>query len=519
MDGRTGLGALGLAALLWATALGAAQAPVASLALSPPTLALTTPPLVPGETRIAHLTVFNSGGEEVDVTATGAEPAGAWITAVPAAFHLGPDGQAEVTLRIDVPHDAAKGRHLGRIDFIPVASAGAAGNQVLSGVSGLLDISVDPTAVHDLAVEAMRVANIHVGEPLPVAVDARNRGNVQDAYRLEVSVLDVARATVHLHTTFDAAPLTAGDRRTDTFNATVDLPEGQYAYTLTATLKGSSKVLRTEQGLFQVAGPGAKFRLGTLPLLSVAPPEPKAGEEVRVLALFRNEGALDLTEVRFTGTVLRDGTPVATLEAAPVAVGAQRNATLLAAYTPGQAGTYLVRGHAVYDGLVTEDQEAAFEVSAAAPSFLHLPGLTLHLPAWLGTPLGLLLLLVGLLGLLALWRRAFRREKRDPPPAEAGPGTPSPAWLRARPELAAAAQPPRAQRSWGWFLFRRAAGSHAGPAPPQKPSRPWLARALTWLRRAPRNLLRKGSGKATEDKPGGLKGVSGGYLNAPVKFK
>jgi hypothetical protein len=507
-----------LAALLWATTLGAAQAPVSSLALSPPTLALTTPPLVPGETRIAHLTVFNSGGEEVDVTATGAEPAGAWITAVPAAFHLGPDGQKEVTLRIDVPHDAAKGRHLGRIDFIPAAS-GAGGNQVLSGVSGLLDISVDPTAVHDLAVEAMRVPNVHVEEPLPIEVDARNRGNVQDAYRLEVSVLDVARTTVHLQTTFDAAPLTAGDRRTDTFNATLSLPEGQYAYTLTATLKGSSKVLRTEQGLFQVAGPGAKFRLATLPLLSVAPPEPKAGEEVRVLALFRNEGVLDLKEVRFTATVLRDGTPVATLESPPVAVGAQRNATLLATYTAGKAGAYLVRGHAVYDGLVTEDQEAAFEVASAAPSFLHLPGLNLNLPAWLGTPLGLLLLLVGLLGLLALWRRAFRRDRKDPVPAEAGPDTTSPAWLRARPELAAAAQPPRARRSWGWFLFRRAAGSHAGPAPPQKPSRPWLARALGWLRRAPRKLIGKGAGKATGDKPSGLKDVSGGYLNASVKFK
>ncbi|HEX2066230.1 MAG TPA: hypothetical protein VHI93_05390, partial [Candidatus Thermoplasmatota archaeon] len=411
------LAALALLCLAGPTAAEKDQAQ--SLALSPPAVDLTDPPLFPGQSRIARLTVYNSGDLPVEVATGGAEPAGSWITATPATFHLPLHGKQVVTLRIDVPANASTGAHLGRIDFTPVASGSAPGSQVVSGVSGLLDARVDPTAVHRLVIDGMHLASIHRGEDLPVRVEVRNAGNVRDAYRLDVAVLDVDRSRDLVRTAFDAEPLTAGDNRTDTFAVPLDLPEGQYAYNLTATLLGTSTVLRSEQGLFEVARPGDDFKVGALPFLAVSPRQAQVGQEVRLTALFRNEGAAGMEAARFVGSILRDGVKVGSIETPAARVGPHGNATLHATYVPDQPGAYAVRGHVLYDGLRTEEGEAAFDVAAPPGSLLDfLP--TLPLPfipeAW-KVPAGLILLLAGLLGLLGLWARKRRREgDRHPAP-------------------------------------------------------------------------------------------------------
>jgi hypothetical protein len=485
VDRRAGLGALAVLALLWASGLGPVGASSQALALSPPSLDLTDPPLVPGGTRIAHMTVFNSGDHEVDVITQGAEPAGSWIVAEPATFHLALHGQQDVTLR--------KGIYLGRIDFTPVA---AAGNELMSGVSGLLNFSVDPTVVHNLAIDPLRAANVHRGDPLPVEAGVRNKGNVPDAYHLDVDILDAARTHLLLRTSFDGQSLLAGDNRTDTFHVPLVLAEGQYAVNLTATLKGTATVLRRELGLFQVAAPGADFKLGTLAFLSLAPKKVHAGQEVTLTVLFRNEGVVPIDQARFVGSVLRDGTAVGSVETLGARLARADNATLLATYAPDKAGTYLIRGHVVYDGLRTEEGEVAFEATGRTGFLSFLPSVTwLHFPAWLGTPLGLLLLLIGLLGLLAVWRRARRRDqpkpkreapapRPDPRPAPI-PRSMLPAWLRLRSRAKAAAQrasgspsPPRA----------RAAGPKGA-----KRGKAWLAGAASLLRRATGVFHRKGA--------------------------
>jgi hypothetical protein len=514
VDRRAGFGALALAILL-VPALGAGAQPTQSLAISPPSLDLTDPPLFPGEMRIAHMTIFNSGDQEFDVTAQGAEPAGTWITPDPASFHLALHGKQDVTLRIDVPADAATGHHLGRIDFNPVpGDPGSGSSQIISGVSGLLDITVDPTATHDLAIEAMGASNVHRGEALPVEVRARNNGNVADAYHLELVVLDADRSNLLLRTSFDSAPLTAGDNRTDTFNVPLTLAEGQYAYNLTATQKGTTTVLRTEEGLFQVAAPGAAFKLGAMPFISVAPKQVQPGQEVHLTVLFRNEGAPAVGAAKFVGSVLRDGAVVDSLESPVAKVGPHGNATLLAAYVPQHAGTYLIRGHVLYDGLRTEEGESGFEVGAAKGFLAFLPGISVpHVPVWLATPVGLLLALIGLLGLLGLWRRRRRERKPERKKAPA-PGKPTPAaepsalfpaWLQAR--AGALVPPPKPSKSswWRWFSFRPGAAapepSSALATPRQaeateaaqqeKTTLSWRARAAAWLRRATQVFHRK----------------------------
>jgi hypothetical protein len=413
--------ALLLVALLAASGLAFAGSLGPSLALSPPTLDLNDPPVVPGGTRLAHMTVSNAGDEAVDVTTRTAEEAGNWITVDPPTFRLAPQASKQVTLTITVPADARKGSFLGRIDFNPASggSSASGGSQILSGVSGLVNITVDRVETRDLVIQGMEVPNIHRGEPLAVEVRARNNGNVPDAYHLEVDVMDANRTGVFTHRSFDAKTLASGGNRTDAFDVPVVLADGQYAWNATATLLGTSTVLARQGGFFVIAELGSDFKVGTLPFFSIAPTAAAPGQDIRLTALFRNEGGLVIGSAQFEATVLRDGKQVDTLQADPVRVAPRGNATLLAHYTPTAAGHYLIQGHVLYDGFRTANSEAELQVTATSALPWH------GIPTWMWTLLGTILIGTGLIGLLLIRRRERRR---DPPPAK-GPRTPPPPGL------------------------------------------------------------------------------------------
>ncbi|MBN1762747.1 MAG: hypothetical protein JW878_06705 [Methanomicrobia archaeon] len=126
--------------------------------------------------------------------------------------------------------------------------------------------------------------------------------------------------------------------------------------------------------------------------------EPLIGELMKVLATFKNTGAID-TKAKFSGEVYRNGKLLETIASEELAVPVTETRTLTSYYKFEEPGTYKISGYVIYEGKQTETKEVLFEVPGGAATSAHIP----LMPTIVG--IGLVVALIVICGVVLLRRR------------------------------------------------------------------------------------------------------------------
>ncbi|MHB1294566.1 MAG: COG1470 family protein [Anaerolineae bacterium] len=425
--------------VLWAVAAllpfcappGAAQA--LGIAVAPASLEFEN--ALRGATYERMLYVMNPSDEAGAYTLASEGYAGDWVHFYGSvtdeqslsSVTVGARQRVGLVARVVIPEDAASGDYQGTILVTRAAEDHADGDSVPLAVQVRVPLSarVSGTQVLTGEVRGVSVRQTEVGYPLRAALLFRNTGNVVARPEIRIDLLredQVIRSTTvaeeevrtsamaWIHATLDTAGLEAGD----------------ITARLTVLLGG--EVIAESREAVALLPVGSLTRNGELVDLT-AGNTPRAGEVLKLIARFRNTGAIE-TDARFQGEVQGgdDGQPVG-LSSHEVIVLPGEEALLVAYVELGEPGSYRIAGVVVYGDKQTplkelvlvmpaSDEVAAIrevapdleaQAAALAPPEEGAPSPQTQARSWLG--LGVLA--VGALALLTLLAlRPHRRARR-----------------------------------------------------------------------------------------------------------
>lgn len=126
------------------------------------------------------------------------------------------------------------------------------------------------------------------------------------------------------------------------------------------------EVLATKDLQFKLLPVGTLSRQGNLTGISYEG-KPSVGKTLKILATFVNTGEID-TKEKFIGEVYVDGELVDTISSEELLVPVRETGTLTAYLKIENDGSYMIKGHAVYEGKRTETKELSFVVETKSES-------------------------------------------------------------------------------------------------------------------------------------------------------
>jgi hypothetical protein len=315
-----------------------------------------------GQSYLRSVQVQNEFDTPSTITVTTSGEAGAWTATQPASgFAIAARGSATVQLTVTVPPGAGPGNRTGWVNFTtePKGASGGSGSSSLRfGAALALDVRVGGQAVERLVWLSSRVEDAPFGEPVHAFVRVRNEGNVRTLAEVAGAVLPFREDQPVLSSSTGSLEVVSGEEAEVAVTFPAGLALGQYRARLSADGFNETRE-------FKVTAEGARAPAGELRSVTAEGPL-RAGRTGTLLARFANTGTVDIGSATFHGEIRRDGGLVASVASPAAAVAAGANATLEVAWTPAEAGVYVLTGSVTYDGYESLPNEARLEVHPGA---------------------------------------------------------------------------------------------------------------------------------------------------------
>ena len=354
------------------------------------------------------LKVFNPSAEASGYTFDVSGEAGSWISFYEESDSLTPikkvtipgKGSAMIRVRFNIPENASNRKYEASI-FVATAAAekdeGVSGQAVKLGAPVAVTIMVTGTQILTGIVKSITTTDTEINYPLRIKVEFQNTGNV------------VAKPEIEVKITKNGTMIDRFTHRETWVNVNIKdiIPvewntsgkeSGNYEANITISLGG--KVLAIKELPFKLLPVGALSRVGDLTCISCEG-KPSVGKTLKILAPFVNTGEID-TKAKLVGEVYVDGDLIDTLSSEELLVPVKEKGTLIAYLKIEKAGSYTIKGHAVYVGKTTETKELSFVVGTESETE-PTPNSTLGFGA-----LGMIIAIASVMGYLI-----YRRKKSE----------------------------------------------------------------------------------------------------------
>jgi len=316
------------------------------------------------------VTVFNPDDEVEGYTLNVKGEAGSWISFYVENDPLTPiekvivpgSGKTKVLVKFNIPDDAPNRKHEATI-FVATAAASleknTSGQTIKLGAPVDVIITVTGTQILNGIVKGITTSDTEVNYPLRIKVEFQSTGNV--IARPEIKVEIIKDGTMVGRYTHSGTKVKAGSSELIPVEwDTTGKETGDYKANVAVSLGG--KVLSTKELPFKLMPIGTLSRQGSLTDL-IYDGEPSVGKLIKVLGTFRNTGEID-TKANLIGEVYVDGDLVDTIESKELLVPVRETGTLTAYQKLEKDGSYAIKGHALYEGKMTETKELSFDVRA-----------------------------------------------------------------------------------------------------------------------------------------------------------
>jgi len=331
-----------------------------AIGVSPGTVAIDN--MVRGGYAERTLMLSTAGNQEITFTLQADGEIKDWISFVSneTQLVLRRKSALPIKVRINVSSNAQGGQHDGRIIITTLytgnETVNVSGARFMPGLIVRVTLNVTDVIIRGYAIRSLSVKNTEQDYPVEFTLSVENTGNVIVTPNLRITLLDSEMRTLNRTLDYHDTPVlptiiqqffiqmpTKGLRLDDYYaNVTSDLG---YENML------SFKIL--PQGTYLI------FK-GILDGMSANTTQTAAGENVNIMASFRNDGDARIEEAKLKAEVYLTSEEWDTKKLAGVIEGKPRsvekgeNSTLSAVFTPKQPGTYLLEGVVVYSGKRTD---------------------------------------------------------------------------------------------------------------------------------------------------------------------
>jgi len=259
------------------------------------------------------------------------------------------------------------------------------------------DVSIEVTGTQILkgVVKDITIRDIEEGYPLRINIVFQSTGNVAATPAINVEISKDGK----LIDSFDSSEAGVDSGMTDTITATWDTTGQEVgAYVAKVTVLLGDETLYMQDLSFEILETGTLSRTGELTDLCCEG-ESRIGELMKVLATFKNTGAID-TNAKFSGEVYRNGKLMETIDSEELEVPVMETCTLTSYFKCDEPGNYKICGYVIYEGKQTETKEVLLEVPDGAAKSAHIP---LTPTAMVG--IGVVVALIAIFSVIMLRRR------------------------------------------------------------------------------------------------------------------
>jgi len=281
---------------------------------------------------------------------------------------IGEEGRSYILVRVKVPLDISNGIYAATVnaETVPVEIENVEAGVVLRAK---MSITIEVTGTQVLAgvVEYITTSDTEVNFPLRIRVKFRNTGNV--IAKPEINTAITKNGTFIDNFTHADTEIKVG--AADIISVewdTTGKENGDYVANVTVSLGG--EVLAAENLQFKLLPTGTLSRRGELTELKYEG-EPLVGRTIKILATFRNTGEID-TRAKLVGEVYVDDEFTDAVASEELSVPTGETAALTAYLKIERPGSYVIKGHVIYDGKTTDAEELSFEVGDGSKSTIFL---------------------------------------------------------------------------------------------------------------------------------------------------
>lgn len=281
---------------------------------------------------------------------------------------IGEEGRSYILARVKVPLDISNGIYAATVyaETVPVEIENVEAGVVLRAKMSI-NIEVTGTQVLTGVVEYITTSDTEVNFPLRIRVRFRNTGNV--IAKPEINTVITKNGTFIDNFTHADTEIKVG--AADIISVewdTTGKESGDYVANVTVSLGG--EVLAAENLQFKLLPTGTLSRRGELTELKYEG-EPLVGRTIKILATFRNTGEID-TRAKLVGEVYVDDEFTDAVASEELSVPTGKTAALTAYLKIERPGSYVIKGHVIYDGKTTDAEELSFEVGDGSKSTIFL---------------------------------------------------------------------------------------------------------------------------------------------------
>lgn len=314
------------------------------------------------------ITVFNPDKERANFTLGVEGEASDWISLYQLkapdepieSISIPGEGNAAILVKFNIPEDAASGIYTATIyaETIPDETIDTeVGAVTVLRAPASVTIEVTGTQILTGIVKYITTRDTEVNYPLRIEVLFQNTGNV--IAKPEIKTVITKNGTFiesFIHADTEIKP-DALDTISVEWNTTGNEP-GDYSANVTVSL--GREVLATQELPFKLLPVGTLSRQGSLTDISYEG-EPSVGKVIKILATFVNTGEID-TKAKFIGEEYLDGDLIDTINSEELLVPVRETGTLTAYLKIEEDGSYVIKGHLLYEGKTTETKELSFDV-------------------------------------------------------------------------------------------------------------------------------------------------------------
>ncbi len=328
--------------------------------------------------------VSEGSGDPSTITVSVGGELADWVTLSENEFVIeGPGIGHTVTVMVSPPATAQSRWYSGNIDvlskplsdelspeedgFYVTATAG-------SSVSLAVYVTGEEYFIISLTEAALKRSPIEAGDPIEVTLSLSNDGNVD---LLPVAMVEVLDSDGNIIATSEKVsaeevlkPTTQGSYG---FSFPMDVAEGSYTLrvSLFSTEDSTESIAQQELSLEVLEKGGLEVR-GEVKEVEGQSPGITVGSPFKITTQFQSMGTA-IFDVKYRGEVYQDGELIELIESDPQEVGPGESVTLLAYFTPEEAGNYVVNGYVLYgshmDGpFVTTFSASPMEVPSEPPA-------------------------------------------------------------------------------------------------------------------------------------------------------
>lgn len=310
--------------------------------------------LLKGSSQIRSIRVINSGDEPVTYKLAATGSIASWVAFYPNQSLVTPIttisvlDRKEVFVHFTIPEDIANGDYTGtlNVETLPSnISQNITGSPVTLSFPVNVKLTVTGTQILSGEIRDITTKSVEVGQPLSIAVDFTNTGNV------------IATPTILVNISREDYPITLLTYKDTSIpvekGALIEVPwntsnreSGTYDANVTVML--GDETLEQTTLTFKLLPRGTFTRKGELLNLSYTG-QPVQGSTIKILALFKNTGKIE-TNAQFKAEVYRDGSILTVLDSdEEPTVNIQATYEFTSYLTLDQPGRYEIQAYILVD--------------------------------------------------------------------------------------------------------------------------------------------------------------------------